>query len=305
MSPSKSDQKSTKILIIGGCGYIGSQLFKFLTSKEYQVDTVDLEWFGNYVNPANIKKNYRQLTKNFLSRFNVIILLAGHSSIAMCKNNQIDSLKNNVENFVYLLEELKDQLFIYASSSSVYGNTGRTATDETYDRYTPINYYDLSKKEVDYYAQLSKVKYYGLRLGTVNGFSPNLRIDLMVNKMYDSAIKNREIRITNVKNFRPILGINDLCRAIDLIITKPAGCGIYNLASFNSTIGEIAKKVARHLGKIKLLNEGSSPGYNFSIDTRKFQKKFNFNFNETVETILESLAFGYSRAKKSTRTLPK
>ena len=44
-----------RILIIGGCGYIGSQLFVYLKNKGYKVDTVDLEWYGNYVNPKNFK----------------------------------------------------------------------------------------------------------------------------------------------------------------------------------------------------------------------------------------------------------
>ena len=38
-----------KILIIGGCGYVGSELYNSMKNS-YEVDTVDLEWYGNHVN---------------------------------------------------------------------------------------------------------------------------------------------------------------------------------------------------------------------------------------------------------------
>ena len=49
-----------KILVTGGCGYIGSAIYNNLKDK-YIVDTVDLEWFGNYTNPNNIKKDFDEL----------------------------------------------------------------------------------------------------------------------------------------------------------------------------------------------------------------------------------------------------
>ena len=46
---------STSVLLIGGCGYIGSRLYRHLKGKGFAVDTLDLEWRGNFVNPDNIK----------------------------------------------------------------------------------------------------------------------------------------------------------------------------------------------------------------------------------------------------------
>ena len=75
-----------KTLIIGGCGYIGSSLFNFLQNKGLDVDTVDLEWFGNHSNSKNINIDYRNLTPSFLDRYDSIVLLAAHSSVRMCQN---------------------------------------------------------------------------------------------------------------------------------------------------------------------------------------------------------------------------
>ena len=54
-----------KILIIGGCGYIGSQLYQHLQTI-YDVDTVDLEWYDNYVNDKNVVKDMSLLTSHEL-----------------------------------------------------------------------------------------------------------------------------------------------------------------------------------------------------------------------------------------------
>lgn len=294
--------KKDQILIIGGCGYLGSRLFEYLKKKKYYVDTVDLEWFGNTSNPNNIKKNYRFLSARFLKKYNTIILLAGNSSIPMSEKKMLHTFRNNVINFLYLLDKIGSQKFIYASSSSVYGSTRKNEVTEEYDRYIPTNYYDLSKKEIDYYAHLSKVNYFGLRMGTVCGYSPNLRVDVMINKMFESAMNNKEITIFNKDFYRPILGIEDFCRAINVIIRKNKPSGIYNLASFNMTIEKIAKKVARKVGKTKITVVGKNlTYYNFSVNTKKFEETFNFEFKDSVDTILKSLSKKHHLANKSIR----
>ena len=50
------------ILLIGGCGYIGSRLFQVL-NEEHTVDSVDIEWYGNHINRFNIVKDFADLTK--------------------------------------------------------------------------------------------------------------------------------------------------------------------------------------------------------------------------------------------------
>lgn len=290
-----------RILLLGGVGYISSQLLLHL-QKQFDVVTVDLEWFGNFVNLDNFKVDYRTLDSWYFKEFDAVILLAGHSSVQMCQNARLSSFKNNVVNFVELLGKIKkNQKFIYASSSSIYGNTENNAVAEDWSHYRPQNYYDLNKQEIDYYAQLSDIEFYGLRFGTVNGPSPNLRTDLMINKMYETALVGR-VEIFNRHICRPILGIEDLCRAIEAIILGDDHRGIYNLASFNSTVGEIAENVCKFFdGKVSLVDKGTTPSYNFSINTDKFTSTYNFTFKETVETIVHALCQNWSAMQKSIR----
>ena len=246
-SSAKDKQKRNvikKILIIGGCGYVGSALYKYLT-KNYAVDTLDLEWYGNFVNKDNIVRDFSTLNKEEIGEYSAVVLLAGHSSVKMCDRNMVSTMKNNVYNFVELFEKIGIyQTFIYASSSSVYGDTKEDIVDETHTYFEPNNFYDLSKYEIDAYASLENKTSFGLRFGTVNGSSPNLRNDIMINAMTYNGMKNKKVFCFNPEIHRPILGIKDLCRVIETIIEQGTyeNRGIYNVASFNSTAKKSLKK---------------------------------------------------------------
>jgi UDP-glucose 4-epimerase len=302
-----------KILLIGGCGYIGSQLFNFL-NKKYNIESVDLELFGN---PGidNYKINYKDLTEDYLLQFSDIILLAGHSSVKMCENNLIGCFKNNVEYFVNLLTKIRDhQKFIYASSSSVYGNVNRNIVNEDCEEYVAGSFYDLSKAEIDHYAKIfDKVNYYGLRFGTVNGFSPNIRTDIMINAMTNSIFETNAIKVFNPMVKRPILWIHDLCRAIEKIIQDGdfSKRGVYNLASFNSTVDIIGRKVSSLFQdsnlqiienetlekELELNKKLHSKVYDFAISSDKFITTFDFQFEGTIEIITKELKEKFNMIK--------
>lgn len=291
-----------KILIIGGTGYVGTSLYLHLKSLGYSVDTLDIEWYGNLVNPKNIKKDFSDLSKDEVQSYDFVILLAGHSSVKMCENVPMSAFRNNVNNFVSLLEKISDnQTLIYASSSSVYGNYKNRLAKETDKDITPINSYDFSKYEIDFYAQYSEKKTIGLRFGSVSGASPNFRNDIMINSMVYNGLLNGKIYCFNPEVHRPILGLADLIRCVQAILSSkdPARSKIYNLTSFNSTSLEIAESVSNLL-KCDLEVVNSLPenvtnvklqtnAYDFCIDTSLFSQEFNFKFQETTESIVESI----------------
>lgn len=284
-----------KILILGGSGYIGSKLFHEYYNK-YNIELIDLNWYSK--NVKSVEKDYKNISTQELLKYDAIILLAGHSSVGMCKGEMLSTFKNNVENFCNLLDKLesvsqqKRIKLIYASSSSVYGSNHDKLSIEDSEYFKPHNYYDLSKQEIDYYSSLTKnIEYYGLRFGTVNGWSPNTRIDIMLNAMRESAIASNKIKCFNKNNYRPILCINDLTRAIEAILLNEDQNkkGIYNLISFNSSIQEIAQKASLYL-KCEVLFEEVKDGntYSFSASNFKFENNFNFKFSGSVESILKS-----------------
>lgn len=291
------------ILVLGGAGYIGSRLRQHLAEK-HNVESVDCCWF-TYDNDS-IRKDYNNLTVAELGKYHAVILLAGHSSVKSCEGDIKSPWLNNVTNFTNLLGKLRnDQLVIYASSASVYGNSlpGELHSEKTVN-FVPVNHYDVTKYALDQQAIIANLQgkqVIGLRFGTVNGWSPRLRVDVMINAMYETSVQQkRPIQVFNAKINRALLGIEDLCRAIDTCIDNPM-TGIYNLASFNSTVGEIANTVAKTL-QVKIENKGNTANvYDFALDTTLFSNTFGFTFRETPVTIVDSLIQKYSDCKVTRR----
>ena len=294
----------SKILLIGGNGYIGSRL-----QQSLDVDIVDTNWF----NDEGSGEDFKDLTSKHYDDYDTVILLAGHSSVKMSEGNLNSCFNNNVRNFIDLIEKLDGQRLIYASSSSVYGSVGGKTVNEKYYGFEPYNQYDISKHTADLYVQKSNVEYYGLRFGTVNGCSPILRTDVMINAMVNSALRDGHIKLYIKDTMRPILGINDLCRAVTSIVESDEDKrGLYNLASFNKTAEQIAYEVADVMGvevkeyeadptQVKNV-KSQTKAYNFSISTLKFRKEFKFKFQDTVESLTKDLKENWDTMTKTDRS---
>jgi len=274
-----------KILIIGGRGYIGSHLTEYLA-------TYNITVFGSR------SEDYDNLPSAFLCKFDYIILLAGHSSVQMCNGDVKAPWRNNVRNFINLINKTTNSTKIfYASSASVYGNTNLRAFSEEYTSSDIINNYDLTKITLDITAQ----KYiaegrniFGLRFGTVNGGAPVIRKDLMINSMVYTALNENKIFMTNRKINRPILSVLDLSRAVKRVIdTGKFIPGLYNLASFNSTVEKIARVVSEET-KIDIMDNGKTSGvYDFITNTDKFCKTYDFKFEDTITSTTRSVITCY------------
>jgi nucleoside-diphosphate-sugar epimerase len=117
----------------------------------------------------------------------------------------------------------------------------------------------------------------------------------MINSMYHSVQNGTGIQVTNSHISRAMLGIEDLCRAMLHCIEQPVP-GIYNLASFNATVGEIAQAVSDKLG-IEITDKGNTANaYDFAIDTALFEQTFDFTFTATPATIVDSLIQNYTQS---------
>lgn len=303
------------ILIIGGLGYIGTKVSEYFN---YDVDSVDINLFSTDLKLiSNFEVDYKNLTIDYLQKYKTIILLAGHSSVRMCDLYPASVFNNNVTNFVTLINKLNaDQTLIYASSGSVYGDCQVDNVDETYTLNSPYNMYDFTKQMIDTYCLVSKPKcrFYGLRFGTVNGYSAIFRNDVMMNAMTANAILNKKVLLFNQETKRSILGVHDLSRAIETILkSNRSESGVYNLSSFTKTSGEMAKIVASKMNcdldivnpdefnKQKINEKLVSSKYNFSLSCDKFINDFNFQFVETPESIVDSISSNWNSVKLTSR----
>ena len=116
-----------------------------------------------------------------------------------------------------------------------------------------------------------------------------MRNDLMINRMVAARDSNR-IQVNNTAITRPILAMSDLIRAIKSINSNPTHPGIYNLASFTKTVGEIAYEVATELS-LDIEHGAPTPAYDFMMDTTKFSATYDFVFQADLGSIINSIIY--------------
>src|SRR5206468_7021165 len=146
----------------------------------------------------------------------------------------------------YIATIAKVKRLIYASSCSVYGYT----ENELYDETCPVSSsypYGISKLQGEQaVVQLTDTNFsvIALRKGTISGYSPRMRLDLIVNTMFKTAMRDGTITVNNPSIWRPILSIDDAAIAyIRAIESNYSLSGVFNIASGNYTVGEVGDLV--------------------------------------------------------------
>ena len=291
-----------KILIAGGAGYVGSVLIPKLLDRGYKVDVVDLFWFGNHL-PRQVgvlNKDIFQLSVEDLEPYEQVIFLAGLSNDPMAEFSPSKNFIFNAAAPAYLAYTAKNahvKRYVYASSCSVYGYTENELFDET--RPVSSNYpYGISKLQGEQAAmQLadSDFSVIALRKGTISGYSPRMRFDLIVNTMFRSAVRERVITVNNPSIWRPLLGIEDAATAYTRAIEANYKLsGIFNIASGNYTVGEVADlvrlAVEDQLGiSVNLLIKHIQDFRNYKVSTEKASNVLSFHPVGDVRSIVRGL----------------
>jgi len=284
-----------KILLLGGNGYVGSRLYDHLLSLNYDVTNVDICWY-NQIYKETVVTDYNLLTKDYIQQFTHIILLAGHSIIAMCKTLG-PCFENNVSKYIRLIEKMNDsQILIYSSTAAVYGSNDNLV-DESHPITNPINFYDYTKICNEQIMSLyPNKKMVGLRFGSIGGFSKNIRNENLLNSLSTNAFKNNKINVSNPEKMRSILDIKDLCKGmISLIEGGDPKNKIYNWTSINGKIIDFGNSIQKITGCELEVNNLFNTNYSFNCSNKLFEKDYNFKFEGTVESIYNDIIENYDK----------
>ena len=219
-----------------------------------------------------IQKDYATLSSEDLAAFDAIVWFAGHSSVQQAVTDPDGALANNCLNLYSLAQRLRPSTkLIYASSGSLYSKSGAIsfASRESDLVQIPVqNAYDISKFAFDYLAQHFLSNFYALRMGTVSGYSPNLRPELLFNAMSISAATSGKVIVKNRDSHRTILFLDDLWLLVNQLLKPQAEPGFYNAGSISGTIGDFAEWIAE-AWSAEIIDQGVSETYSFLLDTTR------------------------------------
>ncbi len=294
--------KKPKILIGGGAGYIGSALVPSLMAEGYEVEVIDLLWFGNYLPKAVkvIQKDLLDCTIDDFSGVNTCIFLGGLSTDAMAEHSPS---KNFIMNgalpayLAFLAKEAGVKRFIYASSSSIYGNTKGNFYQETSQTVSKYPYAISKLQGENGVMNLADENFsvVALRQGTVSGFSPRMRMDLVVNAMFKTVMLENKIIVNNPEIWRPLYALKDCVEVYKRVIGLPMTVsGIFNVASKNYQVGEIGQKVKTVMEKlvgkkIELETKYFIDERNYAMDIKKAELVLGIKPQFFVEDIVQDL----------------
>ena len=291
-----------KILIAGGAGYIGSVLGPKLLERGYEVDVVDLFWFGNHLPPeiGVIHKDIFDLQIADLERYEQVLFLAGLSNDPMAEYAPNQNFTFNAAApayLAYVAQKAKVRRYIYANSCTVYGYTDNELFDETRPA-SSKHAYGISKLQGEQAVMnlmTSELSVISLRMGTVCGYSPRMRLDLVINTMFKDAVSKGEITVNNPAIWRPIISTEDATNAyVRAIEASERLSGIFNVASGNYTVGEVGdlvkSTVEEHLGIKVGLNILDRRDYrNYKVSIQKAENVLSFHPHHDVKRIVRNL----------------
>jgi nucleoside-diphosphate-sugar epimerase len=287
-----------KILVTGGCGYVGSNLVPKLLRDGHQVVVVDTAWFGNFLDSHPSLTVLTKLTSDIsladLEGVNSVIHLANIANDPSVELNPNFSWEVNVlhtTQLLYLCKKTKSvKKFLYASSGSVYGLKTEPNVVEDLEL-VPISAYNKTKMSAERVCLsfTDSFEVYCIRPATVCGLSPRMRFDVVVNMFVLQAFTNSRISVLGGDQVRPNIHMDDMVRVYEhFLYSKNLESGCYNAGFENISVLHIAELVAERF-KSKIQIQQSNDPRSYRQDSKKLLST-GFSPSKTVSHAIEEIS---------------
>jgi nucleoside-diphosphate-sugar epimerase len=302
------------VLVTGGAGYIGCVLVPNLLDAGYRVRVFDIMFYGDAGldrvrdRIEVVEGDIRSFPPELLEAAFGVINLAGLSTEPAAEYRPEANHDINFRAAVGLAKLAKEKgvgRFVQASSGSIYDvGAGHPEKDIIHDENFPVapfRVYSISKREAEKEILAMADDSFTpvvLRKGSVYGYSPRMRFDLVVNAFVLNALQTGRLVLHNGgEMWRPLLSIQDAAAAYRLMLEAPAELvrgEIFNVTNGNFRISELALRVQNKLGEIGIPCE-LEPDYNYrnlrscQASGKKIAERLGFAPRVTVEETVGDL----------------
>jgi nucleoside-diphosphate-sugar epimerase len=306
---------SANILVTGACGYLGSILCEHLLKNGFQVTALDNLMYGQsslFHLCASPDFNFvygdardRELMADLLKQVDVIIPLAAIVGAPACQKDPVLTRSVNLQ-AIQLINELRSpsQLILYPTTNSGYGTQKGDlfCTEDT--PLEPISLYGQTKVQAEL-ELLESANTITLRLATVFGMSPRMRLDLLVNHFVYTAVTDRYIVIFEKDFKRNYVHIRDVADCMifcinnaDRMTGKPYNVG---LDTANLSKEELALKIKEYVPNfyIHFAEVGTDPDKRNYIVSNQRLREAGFEAQRSLDTGIQELLKGYRMIGRS------
>lgn len=301
------------VFITGGAGYVGAVLVPKLLAQGYRVTVIDLMIYGEDVLPdhenlTKIKGDIRdtELMATSIPGHDAVIHLACISNDPSFELNPDLGKSINLDPFEPMVKIAKEggvKRFIYASSSSVYGIKEEPNVTEDMEL-LPLTDYSkfkaqcetiLAKYDDDEFVTVT------VRPSTVCGYSPRLRLDLVVNILTNLAINKGQITVFGGDQLRPNIHIEDMCDVYLMMLEIDADKiqnKIFNAGYENFKVKEIAQMVKNVIGdQVEIVTTPTDDNRSYHVSSQKIKSELGFAPKRTVEDAIDDLRKAFEAGK--------
>jgi nucleoside-diphosphate-sugar epimerase len=313
---SQPAEPAQRVLVVGGAGYLGSVLTKRLLDGGFRVRVLDsfiygrrsLNLLADHPNLDIVEGDLRNIHTcvSSLTETDAVVLLAAIVGDPASKVRPAETIETNVLAAQALASACKlhhINRFLYASTCSVYGMGGSLLNEEA--PLNPVSLYARTKIESENIILGMGDEYFSptiLRMGTLYGYSPRMRFDLVVNTMSMKSFVDRRIQVFGGRQWRPLLGVEDAAevyvRCLEANL-QDVGNQIFNVGSDsqNYQIDEVAEIIGNALGGIPISRDDSNlDARDYRVSFAKLERMLGFGAQQTVgnaaREILENLQSG-------------
>jgi nucleoside-diphosphate-sugar epimerase len=298
-----------EVLVTGGAGYLGSVLCERLLDAGYGVTAIDnlvYQQGSLFHLCADPRFQFvcgdardEELMRRLLKSADVVVPLAAVVGAPACDQNPWLARSVNVE-AVQLINRLRspDQLVVYPTTNSGYGAKSGDVLCTEDTPLEPISLYGRTKTQAEAEV-LDSPNTMTLRLATVFGISPRMRLDLLVNHFVHEAVTSGYIVIFEKDFKRNYVHIRDVAdcfvhciKHADQMVGRPYNVG---LDEANLSKEELALKIKEYVPNfyIHFAEIGSDPDQRNYIVSNQRLREAGFEAQRSLDGGIKELMKGY------------
>ena len=280
---------SKNVLITGGGGYIGSVLVDS-APEHWRITVLDNCLMGNsninFSRKVNIiKKDIRNdsIIEDLVKKSDVVIHLAGIVGVLSFNRNPKAAITINQDATEKIVSAVKkyNKKLVFMSTCSVYGFNTKICTEETIPN--EVDDYSVTKSNSEQYIQQNLENYIIFRLGTVYGWSPRMRFDLVINIIIEKVLWNEAVEIYGGTQWRPFVHVKDAANALVLGAETTIKGEIFNLVAENHQILEIVKQITDNFEIVTDTKDSRS----YHVDNEKIKNQLKWVPEMTIDKTIQ------------------
>jgi nucleoside-diphosphate-sugar epimerase len=299
-----------KVLVTGGCGYIGSVLVPLLLHSGYEVRVVDKLYFGEESLAAVrsevelVAGDVRHVDLSVLDGIDGVIHLGSLSNDPTAEFRPDATRSINYVGTVRLASACKERgisRFTFASSCAVYGFRVDGLADEGFPT-NPQSSYAKSKLEAEKeLCEMADDSFcpVSIRQATLFGLSPRMRWDLVANAFVMHAFRDRRLDVWfGGEAYRPLVHVRDAARAhlccLEAERSRVQG-KVFNLVHSNCRILDLATRIQKCLTEMGMhaaieVNSDRSDDRSYMTSGQRMKEELGFSPAVTIEDGVREIA---------------